>query len=148
LTIHCTSSKVPEVKRPEVKCLLPLVTPRGHRPWLTVGEVAARLRALGYQASPSLIRKLEREGLIDVADRSEGNYRLIPDATFTRLRCLLGLRALGLSLEEIREVLTALERAGASGRRERERLLDELGDRIGKRIQQLDDLRKVLRTHR
>jgi DNA-binding transcriptional MerR regulator len=121
-------------------------TPRGRRAWLTVGEAAAQLRALGYQVSTSLIRKFEREGLIKAPDRSQGNYRLIDVAMFTRLRRLLGLRALGLSLEETHEVLATLERPGDVGRHER--LLDELDDRIRKRVGQLNDLRKALREHR
>jgi DNA-binding transcriptional MerR regulator len=121
-------------------------TPRGLQPSLRVGEIAARLRELGYQASPSLIRKFEREGLIKAPDRSDGNYRLIDVPMFTKLRRLLGLRALGLSLEETQEVLATLERPGDVGRRER--LLDELDDRIRKRVGQLNDLRKALREHR
>jgi hypothetical protein len=65
---------------------------------------------------------------------------------FAKLRLLLGLRALGLSLSETREVLATLVRPGDVGRHER--LLDELDDRIRKRVGQLNDLRKALRDHR
>ena len=119
--------------------------PGGRRLHLTVGEAADHLQALGYQASTSLIRKLEREGLIAAPGRSAGNYRLIDEGTLTRLRRILGLRVLGLSIEETRAVLDLLDRAKAGA--ERDRVLSELETRIGRRVKQLTDLRAALREH-
>jgi DNA-binding transcriptional MerR regulator len=114
---------------------------------LTVGEAAARLQSLGYRASTSLIRKLERERLIEVPTRTEGNYRVIDEETFGRLRAVLGLRALGLSVETIRKVLPVLEtrRGSSTGQKE---LLDHLDALISKRVRQLNDLKAVLRRLR
>ena len=98
--------------------------------------------------SPSLIRKFEREGLIESPDRSPGNYRLIDRETLMRLRCVLGLRVLGLSVEETREVLAVLDRSSDASRAERGRLLDDLERQIVLRLKQLGDLRAALRAIR
>jgi DNA-binding transcriptional MerR regulator len=114
---------------------------------LTVGEAPAKLQSLGYQASASLVRKLEREGLIEVSTRTEGNYRVIDEETFRRLRAVLGLRALGLSVKTIGTVLAVLQtRRGSSTRQEE--LLDHLEELISKRVRQLTDLKSALRQLR
>jgi DNA-binding transcriptional MerR regulator len=122
--------------------------PLGQRSHLTVGEAASHLQSLGYQASTSLIRKLEREGLIESPDRSAGNYRLIDQQSLMRLRRVLGLRALGLSVEETRDILAVLDRSSDTSRSERGRLLDDLDTQIRLRQKQLDDLRVALRERR
>jgi DNA-binding transcriptional MerR regulator len=122
--------------------------PLSQRSHLTVGEAASHLQSLGYQVSPSLIRKFEREGLIEPPDRSPGNYRLIDQETLMRLRRILGLRVLGLSVEETREVLAVIDPSSDASRSERGRLLDDLETQIGLRLRQLGDLRTALRERR
>src|SRR5439155_1290872 len=146
LTIHYTMCNVLGVPtKPRLPLLFRTFRSARQHGGLTVGDVAHRLQQLGYQASPSLIRKLEREGLVRIPDRTEGNYRVLDEAVFERIRRILGLRALGLSVDTIRTVLGALDHPRQGHRKQREDLLSHLDDLVGKRIRQLEDLRAVLR---
>jgi MerR family redox-sensitive transcriptional activator SoxR len=69
---------------------------------LSVGEVAERS---GF--APSAVRYYEKEGLID-ARRSEGNQRRFERSVLRRLAFVRAARHVGLTLEEIKEVLTEL----------------------------------------
>jgi DNA-binding transcriptional MerR regulator len=116
--------------------------PNARRTHLTVGEVAAQLQHLGYDCSTSLIRKLEREGLLTPPGRSEGNYRLLDEEAVARLRTILGLRDLGFSLEETAQIITVVTRPGR--RADRDQTLSAIEDRIALRIRQMQTLRKAL----
>jgi MerR family redox-sensitive transcriptional activator SoxR len=69
---------------------------------LTVGEVARRS---GY--APSALRYYEREGLIR-ADRSVGGQRRYQRVVLRRLAFIRAARHVGLTLDEVRDVLTEL----------------------------------------
>lgn len=99
----------------------------------TVGELSRRTGL-----TPRSIRELEGLGLIYSAGRSEANYRLYDESALWCANAVQGLRSLGLTLEEIRQ-LSAVH----LGRPE-EPLgphLRTLLDRAEQRIEQrLDDL--------
>lgn len=69
---------------------------------LSVGEVAERS---GF--APSAIRFYEREGLIR-ARRTEGNQRRFPRNVLRRLAFIRAARHVGLSLDEVKEVMATL----------------------------------------
>lgn len=69
---------------------------------LTVGEAAHRS---GF--APSALRFYEREGLIS-AQRTEGGQRRYPRMVLRRLAFIRAARQVGLTLDEVREVLTQL----------------------------------------
>jgi len=111
---------------------------------LTVGEAAERLRQLGLEVSASQIRKLEREGLLKIPARTEGNYRVLDEESLKRIRLIEGLRWLGLSLPTIRQVVELLGRRTAATETERRELIEHLDGKIGTRIKRLKDLSSVL----
>lgn len=67
---------------------------------MQVGEVA---RSLGL--NPQTIYFYERIGLISPPQRSEAGYRLFAASDVERLTFIARAKALGLSLEEIKEIL-------------------------------------------
>lgn len=72
---------------------------------LTTGEMA---RMSGNTLRT--VRFYEEEGLLSPLSRSEGGHRLFPESELHKLQFVTELRTAGLSLEEIREVLTAKQR--------------------------------------
>lgn len=75
-------------------------------PAMTIGEVAARA---GF--TPKAVRYYERIGLLPPPARRPSGYRLYGAADLGRLDFIAKAKRLGLSLDEIREVL-ALRDAG------------------------------------
>ncbi|MGH8274134.1 MAG: heavy metal-responsive transcriptional regulator [Gammaproteobacteria bacterium] len=75
---------------------------------LTVGRLARRVGV-----TPEALRYYERLGLIRPARRSETNYRLYGSEAVRRLHFIRRAEALGFSLNEIRELLSLHQRAGA-----------------------------------
>ncbi len=69
-------------------------------PALKIGELARRT---GTQVET--IRYYEREGLLPVPRRSDGNYRLYGDAHVERLQFIRHCRSLDMALDEIRRLL-------------------------------------------
>lgn len=57
------------------------------------------------------VRHYEKVGLLEPAARSDNGYRRYTAADLQRLRFIANCRALDMSLQEIRELLQALERA-------------------------------------
>lgn len=68
---------------------------------LRIGELAAELGI-----NPKTIRYYEEIGLLPPAKRSENGYRFYDDADRERLQFISKAKAVGLSLEEIGEILT------------------------------------------
>ena len=67
---------------------------------MTVGEVARRLRL-----NPRTLRYYERIGVLPPAKRSRAGYRLYGPADVARLAFIGKAKRLGLTLDEIKEVL-------------------------------------------
>ena len=76
--------------------------PRAHH---QIGEVAERLGL-----SLRTIRYYEEVGLAKPSERSPGGFRLYSDEDIDRLKRVVQMKPLGLSLETMRELLDARER--------------------------------------
>jgi DNA-binding transcriptional MerR regulator len=79
-------------------------------------------RSLGV--TPKTLRHYERIGLVPPAERERNGYRTYSNDSVRRARLVVGLRALGLSLEAIRELLVD------DGRPLRHRLLGLLDEQL------------------
>jgi DNA-binding transcriptional MerR regulator len=75
---------------------------------MQIGEVAERT-ALSLRT----IRYYEEVGLVVPSERSQGRFRLYTEADVRRLWLIRKLKPLDLSLDQIRELITALDRADA-----------------------------------
>lgn len=81
-------------------------TDDGH---LQIGEVAART-----ELSVKTIRHYDEVGLVTPSARSVGGFRLYTVADIDRLLVIRRMKPLGFTLEEMRELLAALETLDAS----------------------------------
>lgn len=93
------------------------------------------------------VRYYEDLGLLADAERSESGYRLYGEADRERLRFIMGAKALGLSLEEIKAIV------GVWGAGERpcarvSQLLDEKLVELDRRIATLTTFRDELRAYK
>lgn len=103
---------------------------------MRIGELAADLGT-----STKTLRFYERSGLLPPPDRLVNGYRAYDDCAVAQARLVVGLRRIGLSIEEIRELLAG----DARSRRQRllgllDRHLQEIGLQIAVLQGQHDDL--------
>lgn len=87
---------------------------------MMIGELAARLGV-----TPKTLRLYEARGLIPAAARAGNGYRIYGEAAIRRARLVVGLRAMGLSLDAIADLLNRKTSPGASLRRALAGLLSE-----------------------
>lgn len=85
-------------------------------PLVHIGEVAERT-GLSHRT----IRYYEEMGLVEPAARTEGGFRLYDEASIERLLLIMPMKPLGFSIEQIRDLLGALDTlaapvSGADGR--------------------------------
>jgi DNA-binding transcriptional MerR regulator len=90
---------------------------------MMIGELATRLGV-----TTKTLRLYEQRGLIPAAARAANGYRFYGEDAARRAHLVVGLRAMGLSLDEIVELL---ERSSLSGGSLRRTLLGFLDQRIG-----------------
>ena len=76
---------------------------------LQIGEVAERVGL-----SLRTVRYYEEVGLLSPTGRTQGGFRLYSDEDVERLRVLKGMKPLGLSLEEVRELMELFDRTADS----------------------------------
>lgn len=76
---------------------------------LQIGEVSART-----ELSIKTIRHYDDVGLVEPSARSAGGFRLYTTDDVDRLLVIRRMKPLGFALEEMRELLTALETLSAS----------------------------------
>lgn len=90
---------------------------------MQIGEVAERV-----ELSLRTIRFYEEAGLVIPAARSTGGFRLYAEADVDRLALIKKMKPLGLSVEEIGDVLTLLDALAGRTDVERDRaaLLEDL----------------------
>jgi DNA-binding transcriptional MerR regulator len=105
---------------------------------LTIGRLA---RAGGVNLET--IRYYERTGLLPKPPRTPSGYRMFPPDAARRLRFIKRAQELGLSLAEIRELLSLRMRPGTSRADIRRRATAKVADIDGK-IKALKAMRKTL----
>lgn len=87
-------------------------------PTLSIGELARRCGL-----ATSALRFWEAQGLVRPAHRTASGYRRYDTEALARVRFILRAQALGLSLDEVRELLRAADGEGEEAVRERLRHL-------------------------
>ena len=80
------------------------MTASATRGLLRIGDVAERT-GLSLRS----LRHYEDVGLLPSPERSPGGFRLYDDSTLARLAVIKGMKPLGFSLDEMREVLSGLD---------------------------------------
>ncbi|WP_241191849.1 MerR family transcriptional regulator [Streptomyces sp. ADI97-07] len=91
---------------------------------MQIGEVAART-----ELSLRTIRHYEESGLVVPSARSRGGFRLYTEADVDRLMVVRRMKPLGFTLEEMRDLLEAidcLDRDGEGVPQERDALLERV----------------------
>jgi MerR family copper efflux transcriptional regulator len=111
-------------------------------PTFTIGELAARA---GLKADA--LRYYERLGMISPAGRTTGGFRVYSPDVVERLRFIKQAQLSGLTLAEIRELLRADGRQGATQCRQVQRLLEQKLTDLDSRVAQLQDFRRTLKGY-
>ena len=109
---------------------------------MRIGELAAHL-----QINPKTIRYYEEIGLLPTADRSESGYRRYDERDVERLGFIRRAKTLGLSLDEIRDIL-AVQQEGAPPCGQVLDLIDTKISAIDRRMADLRAFRTELATLR
>jgi DNA-binding transcriptional MerR regulator len=105
---------------------------------MKIGEVARRAGV-----TVDAVRFYERRGVLPEPARRASGYRLYSEATIERIRCAKSLQALGFTLDEIADVLRAVDDEVASCERERPRFEAVLA-RVDQKIAELTTIRRGL----
>lgn len=108
-----------------------------HPGW-QVSDLAAE-----FLINPRTIRYYERVGLLKPSTRTPAGYRLFSSADRDRLRFILKAKATGLTLQEIREVLSLRDKGVAPCERVLAFVQAKL-EQVDCRVQALLDFRKEL----
>ncbi len=106
---------------------------------ITIGQVGKQTGV-----STQAIRYYEREGLVPKPLRTHTGYRMYGPEVLGRLNFIRTARALGLSLDEIKEIFRMSRAGRAPCCQVRELLADKL-DGLNRRIAELSRFRKELR---
>jgi Cd(II)/Pb(II)-responsive transcriptional regulator len=93
------------------------------------------------------IRYYEREELLQVAPRSDGNYRIYGDEHAKRLSFIRHCRSLDMALDEIR-VLLRFKDSPSENCQEVNSLLDEHIQHVAQRVRELNALGRQLKALR
>lgn len=105
---------------------------------MRIGELAERLGL-----NPKTIRYYESIGLLPEAERTPSGYRLYTEADVERLGFIKAAQRLGITLDEIREILALRDRGQRPCGYVRDVLRREVGV-IGQRLVELRKLRQEL----
>ena len=109
-----------------------------HARRLLAGDVAKQL-GIGVQT----LHYYEREGLITPPDRTEAGYRLYTPASITRVAFIKKAQALGLPLQEIKEVVRLVERGTCPCGHVQKALAERLAE-VDRRLKELRSFRREL----
>lgn len=115
-----------------------MVAKRVHSETMNIGGLARRT---GF--STKAIRYYERIRLLPLPERSPSGYRVYAADDAARLGFIAKAKRLGLSLDEIRDIL-ALHGAGAQPCEHVSRLIDRHIERVERTIEQLTEFRRQL----
>ncbi len=107
-----------------------------------IGELARHLTV-----AIETIRYYEKEGLLPLPARSEGNYRLYGEVERQRLEFVLHCRALDMTLQEVRQLLS-LRDALDQGCAEVNAVLDAHIGHVSERLRTLRHLKAELKAIR
>jgi DNA-binding transcriptional MerR regulator len=110
--------------------------PRAEAPTFTITELAQE-----FDITPRAIRFYEDLGLLEPA--RAGRNRVYTHRDRTRLKLTLRGKRLGLSLQEVKQLVDMYE-SGSDERRQLEAFLTVLGDHRRQLEQQLDDIQVTL----
>jgi DNA-binding transcriptional MerR regulator len=109
---------------------------------MRTGEVAART-----ELSLRTIRHYEETGLVIPSARSGGGFRLYTEADVARLMVIRRMKPLGFPLDQMRDLLEALDRLDIGGNLapdEREALLERVRGYERAAAEKIEDLRVQL----
>lgn len=108
---------------------------------MQIGEVAART-----ELSLRTIRYYEETGLVTPSVRSPGGFRLYADTDVARLMVIRRMKPLGFTLDQMRDLLQAVDRldSGNADTGEREVLLGRVRHYELAAAEQIDKLRTQL----
>ena len=98
---------------------------------LTIGKLAKQV-GIGIET----VRFYERQGLIDPPPRTDSNYRIYPEDEVARLKFIKRAKALGFTLNEIKELLFMRHNPDATKADIKNRTLAKIKD-IEKKINDL-----------
>lgn len=110
------------------------------QPVLQIGELATRAGV-----SIDAIRYYERRRLLPTASRTEGGFRLFPAETIERIRFIKQAQEMGLSLDEIKQLLS--RHGGADECQTVRDLLRAKLTKLDERMKQMRDFRRTLTHH-
>lgn len=97
--------------------------------------------------TPDAIRYYERLGVLPRPPRTAGGLRAYGDDVLPRVRFIQQAQALGLTLKDVKELVTNEGRAGQQRcRRVRDLLKTRLAD-VDERIREMQAFRRTLRSH-
>lgn len=105
-----------------------------------IGELAGELGI-----NPKTIRYYESIGLLPQAERTPSGYRLYSGADKERLQFIKAAQAIGLALDEVKEVLAFRDRGDVPCPYVLD-LIAQHADELGRRIAELKVLREELRA--
>lgn len=107
---------------------------------LRIGQVSAQT-----DLPVKTIRYYEERGLIQARDRTHGGFRLFAPSVISRLRFIRRSQALGLSLQDIQEILQIADQGDRPCHDVRHKFQHKITE-IDERITQLQQLRAQLVT--
>ena len=107
----------------------------------TLAGAVAKVLGIGVQT----LHYYEREGLIPPPPRSESGYRLYTPELVERVRFIRKAQALGLPLEEIKDILRLAERGASPCGRVQAALAAKLAE-VDRRLEELHSFRSELAT--
>jgi len=105
---------------------------------LLIGDIAKK-----FGLNPRTIRYYEGVGILPKTRRTESGYRVYTDETIDRLAFILKAKALGLKLDEIREIIRLYEKGEVPCDCTKSFIKNKIGE-IDEKIASLTELRARL----
>src|SRR3990172_11737374 len=103
-----------------------------------IGDIAKR-----FGLNPRTIRYYEIIGILPKAKRTESGYRIYSYETIERLEFILKAKALGLKLDEIKEIINLYEKGEIPCECTKEFIRNKISE-IEERVASLEELRAKL----
>jgi DNA-binding transcriptional MerR regulator len=107
-----------------------------------IGELAAR-----SGLTPDALRYYERVGLLPPPQRTSGGFRVYAPAALDRLRFIKQAQTLGLSLQEIRTLVSYADRGGVKRCQRVHDLLQRKIADLDTRLAELQEFRRTLQGY-